>query len=59
MTSEISVLLPDPLEPTSAVVWPAGDVAILGLLAAYAVTAAMYISIERRHTFGFAARRLA
>jgi hypothetical protein len=41
------------------VVWPAGDVAILGLLAVYAVTAVMYISIERRHAFGFAARRLA
>jgi uncharacterized membrane protein len=41
------------------VVWPASDAAILGLLALYAVTAAIYISIERRHAFGFAPRRLA
>jgi hypothetical protein len=41
------------------VVWPVGDAAILGLLVLYAVTAAIYISIERRQAFGFAARRLA
>jgi len=33
--------------------WPAGDGAILGLLALYLVTAGTYISIERRRVLGF------
>lgn len=33
--------------------WPAGDGAILGLLVLYVVTAATYITIERRRAFGF------
>lgn len=33
--------------------WPAGDGAILGLLALYVFTAATYIAIERRRAFGF------
>src|SRR6266852_2832559 len=33
--------------------WPAGDGAILGLLALYLVTAGSYISIERRRVLGF------
>jgi uncharacterized membrane protein len=36
------------------VAWPAGDAAILGLLVLYVVTALIYVSIERRHAFGFA-----
>ncbi|HLQ61154.1 MAG TPA: hypothetical protein VK131_04760 [Candidatus Acidoferrales bacterium] len=34
--------------------WPAGDGAILGLLALYALAAAAYVSVERRRLFGFA-----
>jgi uncharacterized membrane protein len=41
------------------VVWPAGDAAILGLLVLYVGTALTYISIERRHAFGFAPGRYA
>src|SRR6266851_1637109 len=33
--------------------WPAGDGAILGLLALYLVTAGTYITIERRRVLGF------
>ena len=33
--------------------WPAGDGAILGLLVLYILTAATYITIERRRAFGF------
>ena len=33
--------------------WPAGDGAILGLLALYLVTAGTYISLERRRVLGF------
>jgi len=33
--------------------WPAGDGAIVGLLVLYAVTAAAYITIERRRVIGF------
>jgi len=33
--------------------WPAGDGAILGLLVLYVLTAATYITIERRRAFGF------
>ena len=33
--------------------WPAGDGAILGLLALYLLTAATYITIERRRVLGF------
>jgi uncharacterized membrane protein len=33
--------------------WPASDGAILALLALYLVTAATYITIERRHALGF------
>jgi uncharacterized membrane protein len=35
------------------VIWPAGDAAILGLLALYVLTALTLISIERRQAFGF------
>jgi uncharacterized membrane protein len=35
------------------VTWPAGDGAILGLLALYLLTALVYIGIERRRAFGF------
>jgi uncharacterized membrane protein len=38
------------------VVWPAGDAAILGLLAVYTLTALLYISVERRRAFGFSSR---
>ena len=41
------------------VVWPAGDAAILVLLALYAATALSLISIERRHAFGFSPWRQA
>jgi uncharacterized membrane protein len=41
------------------VVWPAGDAAILGLLVLYVATALTFISIERRHAFGFAPGRYA
>jgi uncharacterized membrane protein len=34
------------------VAWPAGDAAIIGLLVAYALTAAVYITLERRRAFG-------
>jgi uncharacterized membrane protein len=33
--------------------WPAEDGAILGLLALYIVTAAVYIAFERRRVLGF------
>jgi len=33
--------------------WPAGDGAILGLLALYVVTAATYMTLERRRVLGF------
>ncbi len=33
--------------------WPAGDGAILGLLALYVVTAAIYMTLERRRVLGF------
>jgi uncharacterized membrane protein len=35
------------------VVWPAGDGAILGLLAVYLLTALAYIGVERRRALGF------
>jgi uncharacterized membrane protein len=38
------------------VVWPAGDAAILGLLAVYVLTALLYVSVERRRAFGFSSR---
>src|ERR1700687_4311142 len=41
------------------VVWPAGDAAILVLLALYVSTALALISIERRHAFGFSPWRQA
>jgi uncharacterized membrane protein len=41
------------------VVWPAGDAAILALLALYVLTAVTLISIERRHAFGFSPWRKA
>jgi uncharacterized membrane protein len=41
------------------VVWPAGDAAILWLLALYVATALTYISMERRHAFGLAPGRQA
>jgi uncharacterized membrane protein len=41
------------------VVWPTGDLAVLWLLVLYVATAIAYISIERRHAFGFAPGRLA
>ena len=41
------------------VVWPAGDAAILGLLVLYVAAALTFISIERRHAFGFAPGRYA
>jgi uncharacterized membrane protein len=41
------------------VIWPAGDAAILVLLALYALTALALISIERRHAFGFSPWRQA
>jgi len=34
------------------VAWPAGDLSILGLLLLYALTATMYITLERRRAFG-------
>ncbi len=33
--------------------WPAGDGAIVGVLAVYLLTGPTYIRIERRHAFGF------
>jgi uncharacterized membrane protein len=39
------------------ITWPAGDAAILGLLALYVLTALAYIAIERRHAFGFSPAR--
>ena len=33
--------------------WPAGDGAILGLLALYVLTALVYVTAERRRAFGF------
>jgi uncharacterized membrane protein len=41
------------------VVWPAGDGAIVVLLALYVLTALTLISIERRHAFGFSPWRQA
>src|ERR1700737_2681800 len=41
------------------VIWPAGDAAILVLLALYVSTALALISIERRHVFGFSPWRQA
>jgi uncharacterized membrane protein len=41
------------------VTWPAGDAAILVLLALYVSTALALISIERRHAFGFSPWRQA
>jgi uncharacterized membrane protein len=41
------------------VIWPAGDAAILALLALYVSTALALISIERRHAFGFSPWRQA
>jgi len=41
------------------VTWPAGDLAILGLLAVYSVTALTYMGIERTHALGFGSRRVA
>ena len=41
------------------VTWPAGDLAILGLLVLYAVTALAYMGAERTHALGFGARRVA
>jgi len=35
------------------VAWPASDGAILGLLALYLLTAATFITIERRRAFGY------
>jgi len=39
--------------------WPAGDLAILGLLVLYAATALAYMGAERTHALGFGARRVA
>jgi uncharacterized membrane protein len=33
--------------------WPGSDAAILGLLALYLLTAATYITVERRRVLGF------
>jgi len=33
--------------------WPAGDGAIVGLLVLYALTGAVYITLERRRQLGF------
>jgi uncharacterized membrane protein len=43
----------------SGVIWPAGDAAILGLLALYVLTALTLISLERRQAFGFSPWRKA
>jgi uncharacterized membrane protein len=41
------------------VIWPAGDAAILGLLALYVLAALTLISLERRHSLGFSPWRQA